>query len=205
MTTKHALQNVGIPALALSCLALALSGENPAPTGGADGRGGPNGGLSLEIRADLRPGRIGVSLVNAGGGDLLVRIGVMLGNGKTQFPGDLRIECRDAGGRRFVLSSAPAFVAGRMDPMLLPLPDGATYTLSLDLRRMSVEEPRDAFSLPAGKYRVQAVLAGKSVLREETNSDMPGLSTMAFWTGTARSADLEVEVPVAGAEGGGKH
>lgn len=78
MTAKRTLQNVGIPALALSCLILALSGENPAPAGGADGR-------------------------------------------------------------------------------------------------------------------------GKPVLREETDSDMPDLSTIACWTGTARSADLEVEVPAAGA------
>ena len=204
MTAKRALRNVGIPALALSCLALTLSGENPAPTGGTDDRGGSGGGLSLEIRADPRPGNIGVSLVNAGGSDLLVRIGLMLGNGKKQFPRDLRIECRGAGDHRFVLSSSPAFVAGRVDPMVLPLPAGAAYTLSLDLRRMSVAEPRNTFSLPAGRYHVQAVLAGKPVLREETNSDMPGLSTMAFWTGTARSADLEVDVPAVGPEGTGK-
>jgi len=76
--------------------------------------------------------------------------------------------------------------------------------LSPDPRRMSVEESRDTFSLPPGRYRVQAVLAGMPVLREETNSGMPGLSTMACWTGTARSADLEVEVPAAGPEGTGK-
>jgi hypothetical protein len=99
-------------------------------------------------------------VVNGGGRDLLVRIGFMLGNGKTQFPADLRVECRDAGGRKFVLSAKPSFVAGRVDPMLVPLPAGAAYALSLDLRKMTVEEPREATSLPAGKYRVGAVLAG---------------------------------------------
>ena len=72
--------------------------------------------------------------------------------------------------------------------------------LSAELRDSPVKgrppsgELRDAVSLPAGKYRAHAVLAGKPVLREETNSDMPGLSTMACWTGTAHLRALAERV-----------
>ena len=62
--------------------------------------------------------------------------------------------------------------------------------LSAELRDSPVKgrppsgELQDAVSLPAGK----------PVLREETNSDMPGLSTMACWTGTAHLRALAERV-----------
>ena len=182
---------------------MVLTGEGPGLAGRAESKGDPGAGLSLEVRADPRPGRIVLGLVNGGQGDLLVRMG-LLGNGKRQFPGALAIECRDAGGRRFVLSPEPPFVAGRVDPMLLPLPAGASWTLPLDIGKLPVREPRDVPSLPPGRYEAQAVLEGKRVSREETNADTPGLSTMACWTGTVRSAALAVEVPAAGENGAGR-
>src|SRR5262249_54866659 len=103
-----------------------------------------------------------------------------------------------------VLRRTFTFVAGRVDPLIVPLPAGCRFQLGFDLSEFVDEDPAWAgrLFLP-GSYRAAVEFAGKAVTREETNSDTPGLAVMHYWTGTVRSRDGNLVLPVApeGSEG----
>jgi hypothetical protein len=78
-----------------------------------------------------------VELRNLGARDLILNLGFTLSNGSKQYPSALvlMIIGPDRKARQFDLIGPPG-VAGRMDPLVLPLPVGSTFSLPVDLGKV---------------------------------------------------------------------
>jgi RNA polymerase sigma factor (sigma-70 family) len=155
--------------------------------------GKPLNGLRLGVyqadpKGDGKP-RVTVVLDNVGTDDLVLNLGIMLGNGKKQVPMAVRLVFTDSDGKKHILRRNEPRIAGRVDPFIVPLSVGARYSLiSRDL-----EELIDR--LAPGRYHVRAEFVGEAVEKKDVNVDTTGLALMTYWTGTIQSDDLQVMLP----------
>jgi hypothetical protein len=81
--------------------------------------------------------------------------------------------------------------AGRVDPMVVPLPVGATFSIAADLAKYAPfgAEP---LKLTPGEYSLQARFEGMKAI--DPNLDMPGVQLMPYWVGTVVSNRLRFEI-----------
>ena len=140
-----------------------------------------------EAKADGKV-RLLVVLDNVGTEDLVVNLGIMLGNGKKQVPTAVRLIFTDAEGREHIVRRNEPNIAGRVDPFVVPLATGNRYTISCDLGEWRAQ-------LAPGPYRIRGEFEGKAVTRDEVNADTTGLALMTYWTGTIQSDECEVALP----------
>ena len=99
-------------------------------------------GLQMTIYFDEAEGtpykapKFRVEFRNAGQNDLVVNLGMMLANGKRQYPNAVALTLTDAQGksRRLDLRE-PAMIAGRLDPFVVPIPVDATFSVPVNLDR----------------------------------------------------------------------
>jgi RNA polymerase sigma factor (sigma-70 family) len=162
--------------------------------------GKPESGLRVgaQILEANRAGKVGLSVVleNVGKDDVVVNLGIMLGNGRTQLPTAVRLVLTDAARRTRVLQRKVGGVAGRVDPFVVPLPAGGRLTLPCVLEDYADADPAQLGTpLAPGRYHTKAEFVGKTVARADTNRDMVGLALMKYWTGTVRSGEVVVTVP----------
>jgi RNA polymerase sigma-70 factor (ECF subfamily) len=143
--------------------------------------------------------RLAVALENVGKDDLVINLGVMLANGRKQFPSALGLALTDAKGATRSLRRSPPFVAGRVDPFVVPLGVGCRYTLRFAVADLTTDwgHALAGAALAPGRYRAVAHFDGKAVTRDQTNQDTPGLALMPYWKGTVRSGEVVVTVPAA--------
>jgi hypothetical protein len=137
-----------------------------------------------------------VELRNAGQKDLVVNLGAMLANGKRQYPNAVVLVLTDAQGksRRLDLRE-PGAIAGRVDPFILPIPIGATFSIPVDLDKYVAAESREFdYKLKPGSYLLDAQFTGRSVSQQEANLDVKGIALMPYWTGTVASNQLRFEI-----------
>jgi hypothetical protein len=177
---------------------LAAGGEQrgEAVPQGAFAWGQPHNGLRVGL-AQEGPGRAGgvrvaFALENVGKDDLCLRLGVMRGAGK-QFPSELAVTLTDAQGRVRTLRRTISRVAGWFGLFVVPLPAGSGYTLRYDLADVvDVDQDPAVVGVPwtPGRHRAAVEFVGKAVARGETSQNMAGLTSMRYWTGTARSGEL---------------
>jgi hypothetical protein len=153
------------------------------------------GGLQLTIvqvqDTSARP-VFRVELHNAGDHDLILNLGIMLANGKKQYADRLRLLLTDPNGKLLHLEmTGPAIIAGRVDPMVVPLPMGAAFVLPIDLKDYSAPKEKIwALDLTPGEYRLSAEYTGVGVPQRAANLDMQGISLMPYWAGTVDSNRL---------------
>ena len=151
----------------------------------------PGGGLELNLiqesatqfRAELR---------NEGVQAVVLNLGIMLDNGRMQYAGGIHLLLSDAHGKQLHLElRGPGIIAGRVDPMAVPLPPGATFTLPIDLRNcLAPQENVWDLALTAGRYRLSAAYKGEGVSQTSANLDMKGIALMPFWIGDVTSPEL---------------
>jgi hypothetical protein len=160
------------------------------------------GGLQMSIypdqasRADSKLPKFRVELRNVGESDLILNLGIMLANGKKQYPNAIVLTLTDAQGksRRLDLRE-PWFVAGRLDPLVLPLPTGAAFSILVDLDKYWAAASKEFdYKLKPGGYSIQAQLTGKGVSQQEANLDVKGIALMPYWKGTASSNQLPFDI-----------
>jgi len=147
-------------------------------------------GLRIGVRQV--DGRLEAAVQNTGKKDVVLNVGVMLANGRQQYPSALHVVAIDAGGRELKLVGGPNVVSGRLDPMVVPLPAGAWYAVPFDLSTATVQGK--GTRLPPGKYQVRVVYEGTRVSKAAV-PDMPGLALMNYREGRAQSAVLEYKHP----------
>ena len=86
--------------------------------------------LTQEGKSVTKP-KFRVELFNVGKEDLVLDLGMTAGK---QYPDAITLT--DAKGRSWELElMGPRGIAGRVDPMIVPLPVGAAYTILIDLRQ----------------------------------------------------------------------
>jgi hypothetical protein len=160
-------------------------------------------GLQMTIHLDQAEGvqskapKFRVELRNAGESDLILNLGMMLANCKKQYPNAVVLTLTDAQGksRRLDLRE-PAGVAGRVDPLVLPLPVGAAFSIPVDLDYYWATTAKEFdYKLKPGNYSLEAQFTGKGVSQQEANLDAKGSALMPYWTGTVASNHLQFEVP----------
>ena len=167
----------------VTLLSIPVTAREPAP---ARVWGPAVDGLRIGVRQVA--GRLEAAVQNTGKKDVVLNVGVMLANGARQYPSALRIMAMDARGHEQTLVIEPAFVAGRLDPLVVPLPAGARYTVPLDLSTAVVQGK--GVRLGPGTYRIRVSYQGTRVSKAAV-PDTPGLALMNYWEGRARSAVLE--------------
>jgi hypothetical protein len=147
--------------------------------------------IALCLSPSAKTGSVTLEVRNTGPKDMVLNLGIMLGNGARQYPSAIRLRLTDAKGNvhQGVLAE-PGIVAGRLDPFIVPLPHGASLILPLDLTKYvlytsgQIEEFRPN---PTTPYTVQAQFTGQGVTQAEANLDVRGLALMPYWTGIAAS------------------
>ena len=162
----------------------------------------PNRGLEMNINLDdsVQSGsqtpKFRVDIQNAGDHDLILNLGFMLANGRKQYPAAIVLTIIDMQGkaRQFDLVG-PGALAGRMDPLVVPLPAGSAFSLPVDLDKYWAAASKEfAYRFQRGSYLIEARFTGKAVPSEEANLDVKGIALMPYWTGTATSNRLKFEV-----------
>lgn len=149
--------------------------------------------IALSFPEPEHPVVFRVDLENAGDADVMVNLGRMLTNGRLMDPCAIHLLFVDDKGKSTKRSySDPhhSFVSGRIDDFVVPLRAGSSYSLRLSLD--DYWNPKMYGVLPAGEYRIQAILEAEAV--KYLNDDMEGMTTMNIWTGSVSSTPLTVKI-----------
>jgi hypothetical protein len=89
-------------------------------------------------------------------------------------------------------SPGPCIIAARVDPLIVPLPAGATYSFFVDLEEYGApEEKIEKLHLVPGSYNLQANYTGRAVTHR--NLDCRGI--LNYWIGTVTAAPVVFTVP----------
>jgi hypothetical protein len=179
---------------------LLLGGPATAPTAAVQSSGEAVNGLQMAIQLDTRAGpgspvpKFRIDLHNAGPTDLVLNLGVMLANGRRQYANALVLTLTDTHGksRQFDLRE-PSVVAGRLDPLVLPLPVGSDFSIPVDLHDYwAAASGEFDYKLVPGTYTIGVQFTGNGV--SSVNPDVQGLALMPCWMGTLISNSLRFEV-----------
>jgi len=137
-----------------------------------------------------------VELRNVGDHDLTLNLGTMLANRRRQYPNAVVLTITDSQGkaRRFDLRE-PTYIAGRMDPLIVPLPVGSTFSVPVDLDKYWAATSKEfEYKLERGTYLLEAQFSGKAVSQHQANLDVKGIALLPFWMGSVTSNRLQFEV-----------
>ncbi len=159
--------------------------------------GSQNSSLQLTLSQETPGSRFRVELHNTGNKDIVLNLGMMLANGKKQYADRIHLRLTEPDGKVLHLDMTnPVFIAGRIDPMVVPLPKGATLVLPIDLKDYwAPQEKVWSLSLTPGQYALRAEYTGAAVPQRAANLDMQGIALMPYWTGTVESNALSFTVP----------
>jgi hypothetical protein len=192
----------GSARLALQCAFFLLLWSSSAHLiAGQQSWGGRVNGLEMSIHldqaldGDANAPNFEVDLHNSGENDFVLNLGIMLANGKRQYPQALFLVITDAAGksRRFDLIE-PGHISGRLDPLVVPLSVGATFSVPVNLHNYWAAKSLEFdYKLKAGTYFIEAQFTGTDA--SDLNSDMDGVGLMPYWKGTVISNRLQFEVP----------
>jgi len=182
---------------------LSLGASSAAQQPRAPEWGVPVNGIQMAIHLDRTRGaqsrtpKFTVELRNAGERDIVLNLGSMLANGKSQYPSAVVLTLTDSQGKsRRLELRGPAGVAGRVDQLVLPIPVGARFAIRVDLRNYWAPVTEEfEIKLERGTYSIEAQLTGKGISYDDANLDMKGLSVMPFWQGTVASNRIRFQVP----------
>ena len=146
---------------------------------------------SLQLKLlQKAPGQLfSVELHNRGSQALILNLGMMLANGREQYPDKIRLQLTGPNNKLFHLEmTGPGMIAGRIDPMVLPLPSGATFALMIDIEHYyAPATKRWKLNLSPGHYTLRAEYTGVGISQRAANFDMLGVALMPFWTGRVQS------------------
>lgn len=137
-----------------------------------------------------------IEIKNTGNKDEVLNLGLMLANGRSQYPTAIKLMFMDAAGTTHVPDLGPPMIAGRVDPMVLPLPIGASVNFHFHASNHNVwvvSGQVENFKLdPRQNYTVQAEFTGKVVSQAEANLDMKGIVLMPYWIGIVSSNSIKM-------------
>jgi hypothetical protein len=137
--------------------------------------------------------RFRVELRTVGKDDLLLNLGLMLANGEKQYANNISLTLIGAqGGSIRMHLDEPTVIGGQIEPFVVPIPAGATFTLPVDLEeRLRRTPPKFDGKLKPGKYAIEAQFTGANP-QEIGNRD---LADRPYWKSTVTSNRLQFEIP----------
>ena len=124
--------------------------------------------------------------------DLVLNLGIELANGAKQYLNAVKYTLTTPDGRVLHLESMePGIIAGRVDPLIVPLPAGALFSFLVDLNEYAAPKEKIwQLAFTRGRYTLQAEYTGRAVPQSQANLDVRGIALMHYWVGTATSAPL---------------
>jgi hypothetical protein len=140
----------------------------------------------LHVTSDKRL-EANVAIQNTGVNDTMLNVGIMLANGATLLPAQIFLVARSSDGQlhKLTVAGGPQAIAGRIDPMVVPLPRQATYIVHLQWAAYP--------KMDAGTYDFYAEVKGTPPY--DRNLEMPGENLLKCWVGTVRSNEITLTVP----------
>jgi hypothetical protein len=156
--------------------------------------------LTLLLASTPAPTLFRVELRNTGTRDRVLNLGIELANGAKQYPNAVDYTLSTPDGQVLHLEPIePAFIAGRVDPLIVPLPAGATFSFLIDLEKYAAPKEKIwKVHLAPGRYTLQAEYTGRAVSESQANLDVKGIALMHYWVGTVAATPLEFTVPAEG-------
>jgi hypothetical protein len=171
---------------ATGCL---LAEPSQAEMGRGRGDLGQDARVTLALVADATGAKYFASFQNEGAKPLFLVLGTIMANDKWLCPDTIELLITGPDGK--VHRSRSSFgcnpsgvVAGRMDPLIIPLAAGASYSVPV----------LDLHGVPAGRYTVRATFTGVPISLRSCNLDMQGLSLIHYWTGSVESSTVTAEI-----------
>lgn len=154
---------------------------------------------TLHLSSTDAPNIFRAEVHNPGTKDLLLKLGIELANGARQWPDNVTYTLTTPDGRDIHLVPLHAFqmFGGRIDPLIVPLPSGATFSFPINLDEYcdpKAENPK--LHLRSGRYTLNAELKSQPISPLEANLDMKGVALMPVWVGTVAAAPIVFTVPV---------
>jgi hypothetical protein len=132
-----------------------------------------------------------IELHNAGETDLILNLGSMLANGRKQYPDAIVLVLTDSQGKSEKLElQGPAGVAGRVDPLIVPIPVGSAFPIPVDLEKYGPY----GYTWKPGSYSLEAQLTGRGVSQADANLDVKGIALMPYWRGAVESNQLRFKI-----------
>lgn len=133
-----------------------------------------------------------VELRNPGTQDLVLSVGIALANGAKQYPNAIDFTLTTPDGQVLHLESMePGFIAGRVDPLIVPLPAGATFSFLVNLKKYAAPKEKIwQLDFSPGRYILQADYTGRAVSPSQANLDVKGIALMPYWVGTVAAAPV---------------
>jgi hypothetical protein len=174
-------------------LVLALGSATADEANRVDGKAVGGLRLRLELSAaekgkKLQP-HCNLILENVGDSDLNVKLGFSLANWEFHHPDAVRLFVRSKGNKTRTLIYS-INVAGGLDPFVVSLPAGSSYTLRCAFDKYADSETGERIDLLGEDYWITAELLGEAITR--TNQDVQGLALMPCWQGKVRSNDVQL-------------
>jgi len=153
--------------------------------------------LRVSLRADdaksAEEMRLTVTIENVGDQDTVLLMGIMLGNGISQFPMSIRLLLTGDDEKTLELEIPFPAVAGRMDPYIVPLRVGSAYSLALRLDDFRPHKSHgESIRLKPGRYRLRAEFVGES--RDHLTWRREGLPLLRYWPGRERSEEATFRI-----------
>lgn len=155
-------------------------------------------GPTLLLTSTGTPTLFRVELRNPNTQDLVLNLGFELSNGRKQYVNAVEYTLTVPDGRVLHLAPVePAAIGGRVDPLIVPLPAGATFSFLVDLEKYSAPEEKIwKVHLVAGRYSLQAGYTGRVV--SVVNLDCKGIVLMPYWAGRVTATPVVFTVPSGG-------
>jgi hypothetical protein len=137
-----------------------------------------------------------VELRNVCDHDLILNLGMMLANGRSQYAAAIVLTILDPQGKtRGFQLKGPMYINGRVDPFIVPLPVGSTFSVPVDLDKYWAASSQEGdYKFERGAYLLEARFTGQAVSQQEANLDVKGLALMPYWTGSIASNRVQFEV-----------
>jgi hypothetical protein len=126
-----------------------------------------------------------IAIENVSKDDVVLNLGLLIANGKQQYPNALSLFLTDPDGYVQKLPLGPVTMGGTIGPFVVPLSSGATYTLRCGLGSFA--------PAPSGPYRLAVGFEGKTIAKQKAY--VGGQLLMPCWTGTLWSGEIPVTVP----------
>jgi hypothetical protein len=190
-------ESYAVPVMTSRIIVLLLVLFGALHAGLAQGAAGSSVDPTLLLAPADKPIMFRVELHNPSVQDLVLNIGIALANGAKQYPNAVEYTLTIPDGRVLHLEHwEPAFIAGRVDPLIVPLPAGASFSFLVNLKEyVAPKEKIWKLQLAPGRYSLQAEYTGRAVPQSQTNLDVKGIALMPYWIGTVTSAPVVFTVP----------
>jgi len=153
-------------------------------------------GIALCLYTSVRSDILTVELKNRGSADAVLNLGFMFGNGRNQYASAIALEFKDESGKiyRGIPAHPPgAGIGGRLEPLIVPLPAGASIKLPLYIGDcgLNTDGKFERFGPdPKKSYSVIAIFSGKPIANANPSVDY---SSLPLWVGTASSNSVPLD------------